>query len=268
MSGDVRARLSALLQAREPWPGEIYHFGSLGSTNDWLKDASRQGLPEWSLVLTDCQTAGRGRHGHAWASPPGNLYLSVLLKPRLPTERVGLLPLLAGVAVAEAAGTWGIEAQLKWPNDVVVGGRKLAGILVEGVSGGAAIEAVVVGVGLNLLLELGGVPEDVRLSAVSVEALAERLVSPAEAAASVLGRLRAWYDVLDITPEAVLEAWRRLSVPWWGRPLEVRAGGDAIRGIAEGIEERGGLMLQREDGSRVVLFAGEARELRLAADDR
>lgn len=268
MGGDVRAQLGALLQAREPWPGEIYHFGSLGSTNDWLKGASRQGLPEWSLVLTDSQTAGRGRHGRAWASPPGNLYLSVLLKPRLPADRVGLLPLLAGVAVAEAAGAWGIEAQLKWPNDVVVGGRKLAGILVEGVSGGADLEAVVVGVGLNLLLELGGVPEDVRLSAVSVEALAERLVSPAEAAASVLGRLRAWYDLLGPTPEAVLEAWRRLSVPWWGRPLEVRSGAEAIRGIAEGIDERGGLRLQREDGSRVVLFAGEARELRLAADMR
>ncbi len=268
MNGEVRAELGALLETERPWPGEIYHFANLSSTNDWLKEASRQGLPEWSLALADSQTAGRGRHGRAWASPRGNLYLSVLLRPRLPADRVGLLPLLAGVAVAETAGAWGIEARLKWPNDVVVGGQKLAGILVEGVSGGGGLEAAVVGVGLNLLQELGGVPEDVRRSAASVEALAGRLLAPVAAAACVLGRLRAWYDVLGLTPQTVVEAWRRLSVPWWGRPVEVRSGAEAIRGVAEGIEERGGLVLQREDGSRVVLFAGEARELRLSPEVR
>jgi len=267
MGGDARAQLSTLLQAQGPWPGEIYHFDSLGSTNEWLKGAARQGLPEWSVVLADRQTAGRGRHGRSWASPPGNLYLSVLWPP-LPAERVGLLPLLVGVAVAEAAAGWGIDARLKWPNDVVVGGRKLAGILAEGVSAGGEIEAVVVGVGLNLSMEPGAVPEEVRLSAVSVEALADRQLLPAEAAASVLSRLRAWYDAWGRGPQLVLDAWRRLSVPWWGRLVEVRSGADIIRGIAEGIEERGGLVLQREDGSRLVLFAGEARELRPAPEKR
>ncbi len=264
MSEDLRSRLAAQMEPGSRWPGEIYRFASLESTNDWLKAACRHGLPEWSLVLADRQTAGRGRHGRAWASPPGNLYLSVLLIPRLPPERVSLLPLLVGVAVAEAVGAWGIEARLKWPNDVLAGGLKLAGILVEGVLGGAEIEAVVVGVGLNLLLELGGVPEDVRRRAVSVEALTERLLSPVKAAVEVLSRLRAWYDVWSQEPGRVVEAWRGYSVPWWGRPVEVESGGEVVRGIALGIDERGGLRLEREDGSRVVLVSGEARELRLA----
>ncbi|HLA79334.1 MAG TPA: biotin--[acetyl-CoA-carboxylase] ligase, partial [Vicinamibacteria bacterium] len=124
MSGGPRSRLSERLRTEKRWPGEIYHFAELGSTNDWLKDACRHGLPEWSLVVADRQTAGRGRHGRAWASPPGNLYLSVLLRPRLPAELVSLLPLLAGVAVVEAAAGWGVAAELKWPNDVQAGGLK------------------------------------------------------------------------------------------------------------------------------------------------
>ncbi|HLA76832.1 MAG TPA: hypothetical protein VJU18_04540, partial [Vicinamibacteria bacterium] len=139
-----------------------------------------------------------------------------------------------------------------------------AGILVEGVSGGGGIEAAIVGVGVNLRLALGGTAEEVRREAVSVEALSERLVSPVEAAACVVGRLRAWYDVLGQDAGKVTQAWRRHSVPWWGHPVEVRSGSDVVRGIAIDIDERGGLTVEREDGSRVVLLAGEARELRLA----
>jgi BirA family biotin operon repressor/biotin-[acetyl-CoA-carboxylase] ligase len=136
---DRAAALSAALAGRGgrglptvEWPEVIV------STSDRLKALARAGAPEWTAVLADRQTGGRGREGRTWASPIGGLYLSVLLRPRF--ARAGLLPLAAGVAVAEAAGELGVRAELKWPNDVMASGRTLAGVLSEAASGPAGVE--------------------------------------------------------------------------------------------------------------------------------
>src|SRR6266540_629595 len=114
-------RLRDALRARGlDWPAPIEHHVRLGSTSDRLKEKARKGAPEWAAVLADEQTGGRGRQGRAWASPPGGLYLSVLLRPRF--APASLIPLAAGVAVVEALGEHGVTAELKWPNDVLAGG--------------------------------------------------------------------------------------------------------------------------------------------------
>jgi BirA family transcriptional regulator, biotin operon repressor / biotin---[acetyl-CoA-carboxylase] ligase len=259
------ALTAALLARGLRWPAPVEHLEVTRSTNDRLKDQARAGLPEWSVVIADRQTGGRGRAGHHWVSPAGNVFLSVLLRPALPVTHVPVLPLAAGLATVEAVRENGVEARVKWPNDVVVGGRKLAGILVEGLSGAAGLQAVVVGIGLNVALPPASLPDDLRARATSLDAETGRAASVADAAAAVLARLRVWYDRLAREgPPPVLAAWKERSVPWWDRPVEARSGGSVLRGIARGLDERGGLLLDLEDGSRVAVISGEVSEVRLA----
>jgi BirA family biotin operon repressor/biotin-[acetyl-CoA-carboxylase] ligase len=202
-------------------------------------------------------------------SPEGNLFLSVLLRPTLAAGRVTVLPLAAGLAVAEAVAERAVDARLKWPNDVVVDGRKLAGVLVEGVSGASGLEAAVVGVGVNVALDPRSLPEDLGDRVTSLRERTGRSGDVAGVAAAVLARLRVWYDRLAREgPAVVIAAWRGRSVPWWGRPVEARSGGSVLRGVARDLDERGALLLDLEDGSRVAVVSGEVSELRLAGGRR
>jgi BirA family biotin operon repressor/biotin-[acetyl-CoA-carboxylase] ligase len=228
-----------------------------GSTNDDLKEAARSGAPPWTVLVASRQRQGRGREGRRWESPEGNLYLSVLLRPD--AAWAGVLPLAAGVAVGEAAQELGVRPELKWPNDVMVSGRKIAGILVEGLSSGGSLEAAVVGVGMNL----AACPESLEGAATSVRDEAGRTPDPLETAGRVLGRLRIWYDSLGRDgPRPVLEAFRARSVPWWGKGVEVFRRGERVAGTLRDLDPRGGLVLELEDGSRTTLLSGEARALR------
>ena len=230
------------LQARGcSWPAPVEHHDTLSSTSDRLKELARGGAPAWTVVIADEQTAGRGRQGRTWSSPRGGLYLSVLLRPAFASA--ALLPLAAGVAVAEALGNFGVRAELKWPNDVLVEGRKEAGILAEASSSASALEWVVLGIGVNL----------------------DGRARPAAVAAAVLLRLTVWYDALEKREASVVAAWRERSVSWWGQPVEVSAGERRLRGLAHGVDERGALLLELEDGAIVSVLAGEARALRLLA---
>lgn len=259
------AVLAALASRGLEWTGPIEHFEVLASTSDTLKRRARAGAPEFSVVTAGAQTAGRGRSGHAWASPRGNLYLSVLLRPRLTPADVVALPLAAGVALADALGEHGVAPLLKWPNDVVVGERKLAGILVEGSSGPGGLEAVIVGVGVNVALDPASLPGELAGRVTSLHALTGRAIAVAEVAASVLAGLRVWYDRLARDGRAhVLAAWKARAVPWWGRLVEARSGGSVLRGTARDLDERGALVLDLEDGTRVAVVSGEISELRLS----
>jgi BirA family biotin operon repressor/biotin-[acetyl-CoA-carboxylase] ligase len=254
-----------LLRARgRGWPAPVRWLESVGSTNDFLKERAREGAPEWSAVVAECQTRGRGRGGRAWLSPAGNLFLSVLLRPRLPPESAGVLPLVVGVAAAEAAGEWGVDVRLKWPNDLLARDRKLGGILVEASAGTEGLETVVVGIGVNLALDPAVAPPALHATLTSVKAESGRDPGVAAAAAAVLDRLAVWYDALARDgPPSALAAWRARSVPWWGRAVEARSGDVVLRGVARGLDGRGALILDLDDGSRRAVLSGEVRELRL-----
>jgi len=198
-------------------------------------------------------------------SPAGNLYFSVVLRPPPPASRWTVLPLLCGVAVVEAiAETSGVVGELKWPNDVLVGGRKMAGILVESVSAGGTLEAAVAGVGVNLVAVPPGLPAEVRDGVTSLAAEAERMPDLADVAATILERMAGWYDAVrrDGTPPLVA-AWRARSVTWWGRTVEARDGDRVIRGTAVDVDPSGALVLDG-DGGRFVIHSGDVREVRAA----
>jgi len=258
----------ALLRARgATWPAPIEYFDGVTSTNDVARERAREGAAHLSVVLAGDQSAGRGRQGREWISPPGNLFLSVLLRPPDRFPDAGLIPLAAGVAVSEALDAFGVRARLKWPNDLVVAEKKIGGLLAEASSGGAGIESVVLGVGVNLSLDPAAAPAELRDVITSVKAESGRVVAPEEAAAETLARVAVWYHALAREGAAtVLAAWRARSVPWWGRPVEVRSGQRLVRGVARGVDDRGALLLDLEGGTRAALLSGEARELRLAGD--
>jgi BirA family biotin operon repressor/biotin-[acetyl-CoA-carboxylase] ligase len=216
------------------------HYRVLDSTNERAKQLAGEGAPHGALVTADEQTAGRGRQGRRWTAPPGSaLLMSVLLRGL--EKRHALLPLTASVAVCEAVE---VPCAIKWPNDVWIEGRKLAGILVEGrpQEGWA-----VLGIGLNVGIEEQQFPAELRDSATSLS-MAGAAPPRDELLELLLNSLDAW---VEAPAGEILEAWRERDALLGS---EVRwEGGE---GTAAGIEDSGALLVDTADG-RVALDAGE-----------
>jgi BirA family transcriptional regulator, biotin operon repressor / biotin---[acetyl-CoA-carboxylase] ligase len=210
---------------------DVRYFSTIGSTND-----AAATLPEFAVVIADEQTAGRGRRGHSWFSPPGSgLYVSVVLAPSRsvdPRRATSLTTIAAGLALADGieAGT-GLRVRLKWPNDLYVGSRKLGGILAEasGRRGSdPGVESVVVGYGINV--GESSYPPDVRHRATSLESELGRVPSRAHVLAETLAALAARYDdLLAGRFDAILNGWRAWAnaagaIVEWDGPHERRSG--------------------------------------------
>jgi BirA family biotin operon repressor/biotin-[acetyl-CoA-carboxylase] ligase len=215
------------------------HLRVIDSTNTRARELAAAGAPHGTLVTADEQRAGRGRQGRTWSAPPGRALLSSLVLRDPPR----LLPLLAGVAVAEVAEGAGAPAQVKWPNDVLVDGRKVAGILVEG---RPQERWAVLGIGLNVALRPEDFPPQLRDTAATLG------LEPGAVPATLAALLEALERWLEWPPEVVLDAVRRRDA-LRGRRITWSAG----EGIADGIDGDGRLVIRVGDGSRVALDAGE-----------
>ncbi len=232
---------------------ELVFLPSTGSTMDDVRVRAAQSTAEGLVIVADEQVAGRGRLGRTWVAPPGvNLNVSVLVRP----EREGMkrLGMIAPLAVADAvAAVAGLDVEFKWPNDVRVGERKLAGILIEGEFTGDRPDYAIIGIGLNVNLDTAAVPE-IATIATSVAQEVGRPVSREQTLAALLNALERWLD--DPDAEAARTAWRaRLQT--LGRAVTVSFAGATESGIAEDVDGAGALVLRRADGSRVILPAGE-----------
>ncbi len=230
--------------------------GAVGSTNDEAKDLARAGAEEGTLVWAREQTAGRGRRGRVWASPPGNLYLSLVLRPTCPADRAAQLGFAAALAVGDAlaqAPGAALGAAYKWPNDVLVGGRKIAGILLELETGeGSRLAFLVVGVGVNLV----SAPPDAEFPATSVLAESGNAVEPAAMLEAFAGHFRSWAERWREEGFAPLrEAWRARAVAL-GEPIRVRLETAVLHGRFVDIDQQGALLLDAA-GSRRRISAGE-----------
>lgn len=187
----------------------LIELGEVTSTNDVLRQMAIEGAAEGTAVVAQQQTRGRGRQHRPWHSPPGlGLYLSVLLRPPWPAAESGALALLAGVAVASALKQLGMpDVKLKWPNDVLAGGKKICGVLVEPALKGGQIEFAVVGIGLNVRHGVEDFPPELRPTATSC-ALAGIDLTLAQTYAAVLAALEALYrDALNAGPSSLYAAW-------------------------------------------------------------
>jgi BirA family biotin operon repressor/biotin-[acetyl-CoA-carboxylase] ligase len=237
----------------------LEYFAEVDSTNDIAIDRAAAGAPEGTAILADLQRTGRGRRGRAWFSPPGaGLYLSIVARP--PQTRLSLVTLAAGVAAATAVTTaTGLPVQLKWPNDLVVGRawRKLGGVLCEAVAGGAAVGAVVIGIGINL--RAAAYPPEVADRAGSIES---ELGRPADRGALVVEVLAVTRRIVsrlreDRSPAWIREEWRRIAATGsLGALVRWTDGGAARHGVARDIDDDGALIVE-SGGRRERVIAGE-----------
>lgn len=241
---------------------EIRRFEELDSTNRYLLDEARHGAAEGLVAVADHQTAGRGRLGRVWTAPPGSsLLVSVLLRPQLDAARAHLVTMAAGVAACEAVFLAADFApSLKWPNDLVVGGRKLAGMLSEGEFRDGSLEALVVGIGINV--NWADFPAEIAETATACNLVAGRDVDREHLLTRFLERLDHRYTTL-LAPagdQAILGEYRRRCATL-GREVRVELGEGDVVGKATDVTDAGHLLV--DDGERVhEITVGDVVHLR------
>lgn len=237
----------------------VLWYAEVSSTNDVAATLADRGEPEGTVIIADAQSAGRGRHGRIWASPPGaGLYMSILMRPA--AHAVSLLTIAAGVALADGIQVaTGLQPQLKWPNDVYIGGRKLAGILAEAGTSKSGVQHVVLGCGINLMP--AAYPPDVAARATSIESELGRPVDRGLLLVECLVALHSRYRDLQARASAtVIERWRDRAVSTLGRRVEWDVAGVTRHGVAEDIDETGALLV-RDGTARARVISGEVRWL-------
>ena len=240
----------------------IYLFTAVGSTNAVLRDLARGGAAEGTVVIADGQTAGRGRAGRPWFSPPGvNLYVSALLRPAIAPSSVPVFAFIASLALTDALAAESVKATIKWPNDAVVDGRKIGGSLIEYAVSGSRLDYVILGTGVNL--NVGADDLRVALSAeaegaTTLRAAAGRDIDRNVFAARLLNGIERWYAVYRAKgPEAILSAWRERD-ELHGRNITVGEGPRAFAAQACGVDDDGCLLVE-VDGQRERVRSGAIR---------
>lgn len=242
---------------RTRWLGRALHcFAELDSTNTTAREMAAAGAAHGTVVIADAQRHGRGRLGRSWASPPGaNLYLSAVLRCALPAERVSQIGLLAGVAVCETVREW-CPADIKWPNDVLVRGRKVVGILAE-LDGAEGERVVVLGIGANLNVALEELPEELRGKAGSLRIATGAAVDRSRFTGHLLNNLEVRYEQWHRDGFApIAAAWRGLA-PLIGRLIRVQEPGGIVEGTVLDIDEDGALRLRLSSGREYRIVAGD-----------
>lgn len=264
----------------------VLYKKEVDSTNLWAKDMARAGAPEGTVVLADAQTAGQGRRGRSWASGGGHsIYMSLILRPEIAPEQASMLTLVMGLAVTQVCRnirvvnavnshpmvSCGIEvkgkedidglsscldAKIKWPNDVVLFGKKVCGILTEMGMKGTGIDYVIAGIGINV--NATEFPEEIRETATSLAIEAGRVLEREEIAAAVLEQISIYYKEFLKTGDMtnLIKEYNEVLV---NREREIRVldPKGEYRGIATGINEKGELLVTKEDGTHVAVYAGE-----------
>lgn len=235
----------------------VHRFESVPSTNDIAKGLALQGAGHGTAVLAGEQTRGRGTKGRSWHSPAGlGLYASFILRgPGGATvPLLHLVPLAAGLAASDAVReAAAVETRLKWPNDILLDGKKLGGILAEGVSGAAGGDFVVVGIGLNVGHAAGDFPEDLRATSASIRIAAGRDVAVEAVWAALCRSLERWYNVLARGDrEAVIRTFETRSAFLPGQAVRLETAAGAFEADYRGLDTDGRLVVDRRDGSGAI----------------
>ncbi|MFB6096244.1 MAG: biotin--[acetyl-CoA-carboxylase] ligase [Haloferacaceae archaeon] len=263
---DVPAYGAAALEYGLAAPYVVEYHDTLGSTNDRAREIAAAGddrdVAEDVVVVADEQTGGRGRLDRAWSAPRGGVWLSLVLRPERPPAHVPLFTLAAAVATTRACREAGVDAGIKWPNDVLVegdrGGLKLAGVLTEMEGEADRVSWLVVGVGVNANVDAAALPagatslRDQRGSDVDRRRFVQRLLEE--------------FHALRSAPEAVLPAWRDLATTL-GRRVRVDTPGGVVEGEAVDVVDPGALVVRTDDGE-VTVHAGDCEHLRPTGPDR
>ena len=242
------------------WMGKtIHYFHSIDSTNSKAYQLAIQDAEEGEVVIAELQVKGRGRLGRRWFSPAFlNLYLSVILRPQIPPHQASLITLMAAVATANAIEKYsGLLPLIKWPNDILIRDRKVAGLLNEIHSEMDRIHFVILGIGVNLNMDGKMFSKEIRGVATSLKREMGQTISRKAFLQSLLEELESWYEIfLKEGGAPVLKAWRdRAKIE--GKRVRVTSFGETLSGVAVDIDSDGAMILETKDGKRKRIVAGD-----------
>lgn len=244
---------------------EIIYLESTASTNDSAFEIGRSRPdPEGIVVVAEMQTKGRGRLGREWISPPGvNLYFTILLSPPFPPEEASILTLAVPVAVATAIKAHpGLPAQIKWPNDILINGKKAGGVLIEVKAGTSSARLIAAGIGINVNMSPETLPSEIRQHVTSLKLEKGGEVNRADLLGEVLGAFEHTYkNLLNGNKRALINEWLRLNCTI-GKRVSVRNQDRTISGIADGITDKGELIVGLSNGETETVRAGDVTILK------
>ena len=238
----------------------ILFLREVGSTNDLAKELAGYGAVEGTVVVAETQISGRGRLDREWISPKGGLWFSVILRPELKPAEAVVLVFVSGLAVAEVLRElYGLRVETKWPNDVLVNGRKVCGILTEMNTTGEKVNYAIVGVGVNVNFDVAKVfPEESRKVATSLENMLGRKVRLEELFRALLEKLENVYELfIRECFDSILAEWKKYA-SFLGCQVEVASGTEKWVGLASDVGDDGSLILRLEDGTVKRVFVGDA----------
>lgn len=234
----------------------IHYYRTLDSTNIRAKTLIDGGAREGTLVIADEQTSGHGRFGRKWVSESGkNLTFSLILQPKLPADKLGVVSLYASLAIAKAIENFvPAKPECKWPNDVLIDGKKVCGILSKAITVGSILKGVVVGIGINVNQQK--FPEEIGATATSLSIIAGKTFDRYEILATILKTMESiYYEMQNGILGNILKEWMRYSTIV-GKEIRIDRHGSVISGTATGLADDGGLIV-RSNGKELKMLAGE-----------
>ena len=239
---------------------EILCFRKVFSTNSIAKFLANHDAEEGTILISEIQTNARGRLGKKWEAPDGGVWMSMILRPQVPPARIGLITLATGVAIAKAIRSLGVDAKIKWPNDVLIHGNKISGVLTEVNATFNEIDWVVVGIGIDSNLKLEDFSEDIRIGTTTLTEELPSKVDENELIAIFLNEFEKVQQLYkDGEIETILKDWRDLS-DTIGKYVNItQTGGKITQGYVIGINNEGSLIIERQDGTLEKIISGELR---------
>ena len=250
--GDIKPGLKTKVMGKA-----IHLLSEVASTNTLAMEMAASGTPEGTVVISETQTGGKGRLGRKWISPKGNLYFSVVLRPNVPMHKAPLITLMGAVAVASAiTRTCGLAAGIKWPNDILVSGKKVSGLLTEMSAEQDRIRHIVLGIGVDVNMEMGDLPPEVRSLTTTLAAEAGAKINRTMLLQQLLRDLESWYQKFLKNDADILEAWKQHNLTI-GNRITVSGAGEFLEGLAQGIDNEGRLIVRLDDGTIRTVAAGD-----------
>ena len=237
---------------------EIFFYETVGSTNTVASDLAEKTI-EGAVVIADSQQKGRGRLGRKWESPPGvNIYMSIILRPKIESKEATLITIMAAVACATALRrVTGLHVTIKWPNDLMVSDKKIGGILSELKTDHGRIISAIVGIGMNVNVGIDAYPADVQEIATSVKNETGMSYSREVVISEILNEIDYWYKILNGMGKGILLLeWQKLTSTL-GREVKVTVGKETFTGLAESIDSEGMLILRLPSGMLKKINSGD-----------
>ena len=238
---------------------DIYLFDAIDSTNDYALKLAKEGAKEGTVVLSESQSKGKGRLGRSWFSPSGaNIYLSIILRPQMPTSQIPLLTFAAAIAVAKSiTDVTNLDADIKWPNDILIRGKKVAGILSEMGAEKDKVNFAIVGIGINVNLDKKDIPLELIDKATSIKIESNSLIDRTNLICRIIENLEEWYNLFERKGiNDIIKEWKRLAITI-GRDVKVQSGNSFVEGRAVDIDDNGALLIKDRNGVIQKVLSGD-----------